>query len=142
MGFLSSIWSFLSLVIIAWVTQRIITHREKIKKIEETKLAMYLSWMPFFAECYVHAYQPRDFPLNESDYRKKKMETLGTLQIMGPIESMDAFVRFCEMAERGFAGDNSFDAELMHRAFTALNGSLCCEIHGERQCRLPPEQRH
>ncbi len=136
MGFLSSIWSFLSLVLIAWITQRIINHREKKQRIEETKLGVYMSWMPFIAECYVRALEPDESFTKPKDYHTKKIEILGTLQIMGPIEAMDTFVKFCEMAERGF-GNTPLDRDRFHRSFTAFNGALCCEIHGERQCPMP-----
>jgi hypothetical protein len=56
---------------------------------------------------------------------------------MGPIEAMEAFMQFCQLAELGFANDLAFDGDRFHRSFTAFNGSLCCEIHGERQCPLP-----
>jgi hypothetical protein len=133
MGFFGSVWSLLSVVTIAWITQRIITHWEKRKKIEETKLSIYMSWMPFLAECYARAAYPGDQPYDAKEFMQKKMEILGTLQIMGPDEAMDAFVEFCDMAERGFRGDTLFDGERLHRDFTRLNRCLCCEIHGEKQ---------
>jgi hypothetical protein len=133
MTFLQSLWSFLSVVVIAWITQSIITHREKRKKIEETKLAIYMSWMPFLAECYARAMYPDGQPHDPKEFLKKKMEILGTLQIMGPEEAMDAFIEFSKMAELGFAKDASFDLKKFHHSFGTLNCCLCCEIHGERQ---------
>ena len=62
------------------------------------------------------------------------MEILGALQLMGPDQAMDAFVKFCDIAAQGVRGDPSFDLKAMHLSFGALNGYLCCEIHGE----LPP----
>ena len=137
MAFLSSVWSFLSLVIIAWITQRIINHREKRHRIEQTKLGIYMSWMPFLAECYVQARRPKDEPSVPENYLQRQMEILGSLQIMGPMEAMDAFVTFCDLAELGFANDKDFDGQKFHESFTAFNGSLCCEIHGEKQCPIP-----
>jgi hypothetical protein len=137
MAFLSSVWSFLSLIIIAWITQRIINYREKKQRIEQTKLSIYMSWMPFLAECYVRAQRPKEEPAIPENYFQKQMEILGSLQIMGPVEAMVAFVRFCHFAELGFANDKDFDRQKFHESFTAFNGSLCCEIHGEPQCPMP-----
>ncbi|HEY6168917.1 MAG TPA: hypothetical protein VI454_12820 [Verrucomicrobiae bacterium] len=132
MNFFQSVWSFLSVVIIAWITQRIGTYWDKRKKVEEKKLATYISWMPFLAECYSRAFHPDGQPHDAKEFLRKKIEILGTLQIMGPLEAMDAFSDFCDLAEKSFSKDPSFDAEKFHRSFTRLNHSFCCEIHGER----------
>lgn len=115
MSFLQSIWSFLSVVVIAWLRQRIISYWEKRKKIEETKLSTYMSWQPFLAECYARAAYPDAAPYDSHEFVKKKMEILGTLQIMGPSTAIDAMFKFSEMAERGFIKDKAFDGEVFHR---------------------------
>lgn len=132
MGILQSICSFLSVVVIAWITQRIITHWDKRKKIAETKLATYLSWIPSLADCYARAFFPDESPHDAKEFLKKKVEILGILQIMGPSDAIDAAVEFFEMAERGLKKDASFDRNTLHHCYTELNCCLCCEIHGEK----------
>ena len=105
MDALKSIWMFLSVFIIAWITQRIILYWEKRKKVEEIMLSLYMSWMPFFAECYARAFEPPDEPFDRREFFKKKMEILGMLQIMGPTGAMDAFCDFCDLAENGIRKD-------------------------------------
>lgn len=119
------------MVIIAWITQRIITYWEKPKNVEQTKLSLYMSWMPFLAECYARVFEPNGKPLDRNEFLRKKMEILGTLQIMGPTSAMGAFCDFCDLAEKGFRKDASFDAKKFHESFGTLNHCLCCEIHGE-----------
>jgi hypothetical protein len=91
-----------------------------------------MSWQPFLAESYARAALPDALPYEPHQFLKKKMEILGTLQIMGPSSAIDAILKFCDMAERGFTKDESFDGEAFHRCYTALNYCLCCEIHGDR----------
>src|SRR6266480_729476 len=131
MSTLNSIWTFLSRFALAWITQSISTYWERRKKVEETKLAVYMSWMPFFAECYAHVFEAKDKPFDRYEFFKKKTEILGILQIMGPSGAMDAFCDFCDLAERGIRKDASFDGKTFHESFGRLNYCLCCEIHGD-----------
>jgi hypothetical protein len=126
----SPVWGFLSVVVIAWITQRIIAYREHQKRIEETKLAIFMSWMPCIAEWYVEGGSPTS-NFDKNSFEKKKVEILGILQIMGPIPAILAFEAFTAMAELGFSKDVNFNKNTFWELFTALNHSLCCEIHGE-----------
>lgn len=135
MDTLKSLWAFLSVFVIAWITQRIILYWEKRKKVEETKLALYMSWMPFFADCYARAFEPTVYPFDRHEFVKKKMEILGMLQIMGPEAAMVAFCEFCDLAEKGIRKEAAFDGARLREAFGALNFCLCCEIHGETPSR-------
>ena len=142
MSFFQSVLCFFSIVVIAWMTRRIITYWKERRKIEETKLFIYNSCMPFFAECYARAVYPNDTPYDPREFLKKKTEILGTLQIMAPAPAIDVVVKFCDMAERGFARDASFDGEQFHRCFTQLKllpllrdswGSSLIPLHEHRQ---------
>jgi len=131
MEFLKSIWAIPSLVLIAWVTQRITKHFDRKKKIEETKLALFMSWMPFFAECHANASEQPEKPLDRFTYAKKKMEILGILQIMGPTEGLEAGIEFFTCFEKMMSKDEACDLQEFHEAFTNLNDSLCSDIHQE-----------
>jgi hypothetical protein len=131
MDTVKSIWAFLSVIVIAWITQRIVKYWERKRKVEETKLSLYMSWMPFFAECYARAFEPTEKPFDKHEFVKKKMEIAGVLQIMGPAGAMDALFVFCDLAEKGIRKDTSFDGLKFHQSFGTLNYCLCCEIHGE-----------
>jgi hypothetical protein len=133
MNFLSTVWGFLSVAIIAWITQMITAIWERRKKIEETKLAIYMSWVPFFAEVYSTARFPDTPAIEPRDFLKKKIEILSILQLMGPDDGIDAFTAFCDDAEKAYRRDSSFDAGAFHRRLTALNYALCCEIHNEKK---------
>ena len=65
---LNSIWTFLSGFALAWITQGISTYWERRKKIQETKLAVFMSWMPFFADCYAHVFEAKDKPLDRYEF--------------------------------------------------------------------------
>lgn len=130
-----SLYSLMTVVAIAWITQKFISHRERRQKVEETKLTIYMSWMPFFAECYARATSPETLPDNSFEFLKKKMEILGTLQIMGPDEALEATYLFFVAAELGFEKSETFDPIEFHHCFTELNNCLCCEIHGEKNER-------
>jgi hypothetical protein len=131
MNFFQAVGSFLSGVIVVWITQQIISSRERRRKIEDTKLSIYMAWIPFFADVYASAAYPDKSPIDPRDFLKKKMEILGILQLMGPDGAMDAFLAFCDDAEKSFQRDPAFDAGIFHRRFTELNFQLCCEIHSE-----------
>jgi hypothetical protein len=130
---LQSTWGFLSIFIVAWISQRIISYWERRKRVEETKLAIYMTWMPYFAECYALTISPSDKPLDRHELIKKRMEILGMLQIMGPDGAMEAFADFCDQFDKGILKDSTFDSKSFHESFTKLNYCLCCEIHGEKQ---------
>lgn len=137
--FKSPLWTFLSVVVTAvitawittWITQRIISRREKQKKIDETKLAIYMGWMPFLAELYARAAFPTSEPYDQKELLKRRMEILGTLQLMGPSEALPAFSDFCDAAEDALSRKPSFDPDTFHRKFSRMNYLFCCEIHGE-----------
>jgi len=119
-------------VVTVWITQVIIAHWEGRKKIEQTKLSIYMSWMPFLAECYVRAVYPDEQPQDAREFLLKKTEILGTIMILGSVDVMSAFQDFGNLAEQGVSKASSFDADAFHRSFSQLNYCLCCEIHGER----------
>lgn len=131
--------TFISGAIIVWITQQIISERERRKQIEETKLALYMSWIPFFAEVYASTAYPNTPSIISQDFLKKKMEILGVLQLIGPDEAIDAFRDFCDEAELAFKKDQNFDANAFHRKFSALNYELCCEIHKEARTKEEPK---
>ncbi|HEY3856515.1 MAG TPA: hypothetical protein VGO67_19190 [Verrucomicrobiae bacterium] len=131
MTFFQSVWSFLSVVVLAWITQKIISFFEKRKRVAEFQLKTFLSWMPFLSECYVGALGLPSQSLEPENYWRRKIEFLGTMQIVGPVHGMEPVIKFFEMAELGFSKDSTFDRRAFHESFTALNYSFCCEIHGE-----------
>lgn len=129
---LDSILSFLSVIAIAWMTQRIVSYWDHRKKIAETKLSIYITWLPFFAEMYANARYADVARIDPRDFLKRKMEFFALLQLMGPIGAIDAFGDFCDHAEKAYNKDSSFDAVKLHHAYTELIGQLCCEIHSEK----------
>jgi hypothetical protein len=140
MSFFTSLWSFLSVVVIAWITQRIMAHWERRKSIDETRLKIFMGWMPYLAEWYSQATHNIG-SIDPQEFVKKKIEILGTLQIMGPDSGIDAFIDFCDMAEKSFRKDPSFDGQKLHERFTRLNYILCCEIHGEKEKKRSADSR-
>ena len=126
------IGAFLSVAIIAWATQRITYYWDSRKKIDDTKLSIYMSWMPYLSEIYATTRFPDDPGITARDFLKKKLEILGILQLMGPSDAMGAFVAFCDDAEKAFQKAPDFDPVVFHQRFTDLNYQLCCEIHGEK----------
>ncbi len=128
--FFSWLGTFFTGALSVWIAQAIISYRERHKKITETNLSLYMSWMPHIAEWYVEAISPT-CAFDEKTFLKKKFEILGILQIMGPTRAMMAFFAFSEMAELAFKKDPTFNKEEFFEMFTNLNASLCCEIHGE-----------
>jgi hypothetical protein len=128
--FFSWFGTFLSGAAIVWITQAIIARREHQKKIAETNLALFMSWIPCIAEWYVEAISPTK-AFDEQSFLKKKFEIEAVLQIMGPIPAILAFEAFSGMAELAFKKDPHFDKNQFFESFTAFNHSLCCAIHGE-----------
>lgn len=110
----------------------------KWRKIDETKLGLYMSWMPYLAEWYVAGISPALSPPDPKAFQQKKWEILGTLQIMGSTGAMISFMLFSELAELAFKKDQRFDHNEFEEAFTNLNYYFCCEIHGEK----PRQSQH
>ena len=133
---LENVWSFASVFVIAWITSRITLYWEKKKKVEETKLSIFLSWIPFFAECYACSIDKSGPQMEKRNFIRKKMEILGILQITGPGEAMESFLQFCSQIEKAQVDSAEFDAKELHFAFTELNARLCCDIHGARQSAI------
>lgn len=113
-------WTFLSLVLIAWTTQRWIGYWDRQTKAENAKLSIYLSWIPFLAECYACARASGSNTAIPTNYPAKRMEIIGTLQIIGPSSALGTFENFCELAESGFAKEVSFDPIKLDWAFSSL----------------------
>ena len=135
MNTLSPVWSsfgtFLLGIFATLFVQWLNAYWAKWRKIDETKLGLYMSWMPYLAEWYVAGVSPALSPPDPQAFQKKKWEILGTLQIMGSTGALISFTLFSELAEMAFNRDQSFNRDEFHEAFTNLNYHFCCEIHGE-----------
>ena len=90
-----------------------------------------MSWQPFLAEIYAAAVLSGSPSLGAPEFLRKKMEILGTLQIMGPEEGLAAGLKFFELAEEGIQRKETFDKRRFHESYTEFNFRLCCEIHSE-----------
>jgi hypothetical protein len=102
MKFLDSVWAFLSVVIIAWITQRIGSYWDRRKRVADTKLSIYMSWLPFLAEVYASTRFPDSPDIETREFFKKKMEILGILQLMGPDALWMHSSRFVTMPRKRF----------------------------------------
>ncbi len=131
MAVIGMVLSFLSGAGTAVLTQFVTARLQHKLKLEETKLSMYLSWLPFLCECYAQAVHPVRDQHDEPAFLQKKLEVMGAIQLIGPSEAIDAASSFFEMVECGSKGLKQFDEQALHRRFTYLSCVLCCAIHGE-----------
>lgn len=126
-----SIGTFLLGILATLFAQRSTAYWSRLRSIDETKLKIYMSWMPHIADWYVEALSSPP-AADAKTFQKKKQEILGTLQIMGPDEAMLAFELFSGLAEMAFNRDPDFNREDFDKSFSQLNYILCCEIHREK----------
>ena len=123
--------TFLLGILAAIFLQRLTAYWSRIRSIDETKLKIYMSWMPNIADWYVEALSSPPV-IDKKSFQKKSQEIIGTLQIMGPAEAMLAFTLFSGLTEMALNGDPKFNPKDFEESFSHLNYILCCEIHREK----------
>jgi hypothetical protein len=77
------LWNFLSVVLVIWITQRVIAWRERRTKLSDVQRELYLSTIPHLAEFYKLALEQ---PVEGADFlelQRRYFEIMSRFSIMG-----------------------------------------------------------
>jgi hypothetical protein len=89
------IWTFLSVVVVAWITQQIIAARERHKKISDIQMELYLATVAPMSRMYKAALDDKT-KVDANEVFREGIEIFARLSIYGTSEVMEAFGAFAE----------------------------------------------
>jgi hypothetical protein len=147
----SPFWSFLSVVVIAWITQGLIAWRERKHAIRQKQLEIYLSTLTSLSKFYTLALQKALDEKKFWDLQRQYIHVMGTLSIMGTADVMVEFETFSDHVFSQFATKEDVDEKQLTKLFSNVTYAMCCDVHGEKfkkklvngylrrrlSCRLP-----
>ena len=128
----SPFWSFLSVVVIAWITQRFIAWRERKHAIWQKQLEIYLSTLSPLSEFYTLALQKALDEKKLWELQRQYIHVMGTLGIMGTADVMVEFNTFSDYVFSQFATKEEIDEKQLRKLFSNMTYGMCCDVHGEK----------
>ena len=128
----SPFWSFVSVVVIAWVTQKLIAWRERKQSIHQKQLEIYLSTLTPLSEFYSLALQKSSDEKKLWEIYRQHIHIMGTLSIMGTAEVMEQFDSFSDYVFSQFGSKAEVDEKRMRQLFSNVTYAICCDVHGEK----------
>ena len=124
------LWNFLSVVLVVWITQRVIAWRERRKKISDTQMELYLTTVEPLSRLYKAAViGPTEADVAEI-YRES-LEIMARISIFGSSPVMTAFCMFSEYVLAILREAEPLDEKLLRRLYSEVTYNMCCDVHGE-----------
>ena len=130
--FASPLWSFLSVVVIAWITQRFIAWRERKHAIRQKQLEIYLSTLTPLSEFYTLALQKSLDEKKFWELQRQYIHVMGTLSIMGIADVMVEFNTLSDYVFSHFASKEEVNETHLRKLFSNVTYAMCCDVHGEK----------
>ena len=136
------IWGFLSLVVIAWITQRIIAWRERRKKIEDIRLETYLSLVRPISDFNKLALEAdaADGAGPTAELHRQGFEIMARLSMVGSCDVLDAFANYTHYVFNALKAKRRVAEAELRQLATNVTYAMCCEIHGERNRNSVPSR--
>lgn len=128
----SPIWTLLSVVVIAWITQKFIAYRERAKRLTDKQQDIYLAFIPQLAEFYQLALAGQSNASKAAEFEQKWIEIQGVLQIMGSMHVISAFDDYVAHVRAALHNGTAANEITLRKSYTHLNYAMCCDIHGEK----------
>lgn len=128
---MDSFWNFLSVVVIALVTQRLIAWREGKKKLKEEQLDIYLATVKPLSYFYEAALE-KPLKTPASELYRQHIEIMSTLSIMGTESVMEAFHNFSEYVFDITLNEKEVEETKLRSLLSEVTALMCCDIHGEK----------
>lgn len=129
------IWGFMSLLTIAWITQRIIASREHSKKLLDTQMELYLETIPAISKIY-RAAMFNDKAIDKESLYIEVIEVGSRFTIYGSSSVMKAYNDFIECATKIIDDPNANPPENLTRLHSDLIYHMCCDVHGEKRSNM------
>lgn len=124
------LWNFLSVVLVVWITQRVIAWRERRKKISDTQMELYLSTVAPLSKLYKAAITDKS-PVDVEEVYRESLEIMARLAIYGTNEVMTAFCLFSEYVLAIVREGEALDEKLLRQLYSNVTFHMCCDVHGE-----------
>ena len=128
----SPFWQFLSVVVIAWLTQRVIAWRERKATVYAKQADIYLSLIPRLAQLYEMALKSSGANGNLPAVNRTHLEIAGVLHVLGTDEVMDTYAAFASHARAVAERKQPTDEATLRQLFSDVTYAMCCRIHGEK----------
>lgn len=126
------LWNFLSVVLVVWITQRVIAWRERRKKISDTQMELYLTTIEPLSRLYKAAILgPSD--VDVAEIYRESLEIMARISIFGSSPVMTAFCMFSEYVLAIIRDAEPLDEKLLRRLYSEVTYNMCCDVHNERR---------
>jgi hypothetical protein len=87
------LWNFLSVVLIVWITQRVIAWRERRKKIDDTRMELYLTTVSPLSNLYKAAITEKS-KVDSGEVYRESLEVMARISIYGTPPVMSVYYAF------------------------------------------------
>jgi len=135
------LWNFLSIVVVVWITQRLIAWRERRTKVADVQREMYLATIPHLAEFYKLALEQPSEGTDFFELQRRYFEIMSRFSILGSSPVMENFTAFATYVFEHLGERKPVDEARLRKLSSDVTYAMCCDIHLEQydasQCRKP-----
>jgi len=135
-------WNFLSVVLIVWITQRVIAWRERRAKLADVQRELYLATIPHLAEFYKLALGQPSKGTDFLELQRQYFEIMSRFSILGSDAVMQNFTEYTRYVFEHLNSREPVDEATLRRLSSNVTYAMCCDIHSEQydesKCRRTP----
>ena len=128
---MDTFWNFICVIIIAWVTQKLIAWRETDKKLKEEQLHAYLTIVKPLSFLSKAAAGKRD-DIKEADLFDPYTEIITTLALVGTPEVINAFLSFSWHVSSVVKSEEEPNEEKTFQLLDDLSHEMRCDIYNTK----------
>lgn len=128
---MNTIWSFLSVIVVAWITQKLIFSREKNRQIRLKQLDYFINAVPLLSEFYSAALSNENSPEVLKNLQKEFIQLQATFSIIGNCDLMNKFDDFASYVMTRCVNSESCDEAEARSKLSAVTCAMCCIVHDE-----------
>lgn len=128
----SPFWTFLSVVVIAWMTHTVIASRERKQPIRQKQLEIYLSALAPLSEFYSLSLQKSLDEKKLWTMHCQHIRIMGTLSLVGTADVMQQLDRFSDYVFSQFELKAEVEEKRLRHLFANVTYAMCCDVHGEK----------
>jgi hypothetical protein len=126
------LWNFLSVVLIVWITQRVIAWRERRTKLADVQRELYVATIPHLAEFYKLALEQPNEGTDLLELQRQYFEIMSRFSILGSSEVMQNFTEYTAYVFEHLHSRKRVDEAQLRRLSSNVTYAMCCDIHSER----------
>ena len=136
------LWNFLSVVLIVWITQRVIAWRERRAKLADVQRELYLATIPHLAEFYKLALEQPSKGPDFLELQRQYFEIMSRFSILGSSAVMQNFTEYTAYVFEHLDSREPVDEARLRSLSSNVTYAMCCDIHSQRyddsKCRRTP----